>query len=163
MIQRIQTVILGLIVLLNISLLKLPIYAKHSSDGTQHLKMDAWSTTLVAETKNTSNETIVKSQDLWFVAGLAVVIAAIALFSIFQYKNRLTQMKIGIGLNLLNLGLAICLFIVTKEVDKWVDPEKFGMQQAGFYIPFFSLLLTMAANRMIRKDQLLVKSMDRLR
>jgi hypothetical protein len=72
-------------------------------------------------------------------------------------------MKLGIGLSLLNLGLFVSILIVTRETDKWIDPEKFGQQQLGFYVPFISLLLTMAANRLIRKDEALVRSMDRLR
>jgi len=163
MIQRVQTVLLGLIILLNIAFLKLPIFAKHSADATQHLKMDAWSVNLISQTINTANETMVKTQEVWYVGALAIVIALVALYSITQYKNRLNQMKVGIALNLLNLALAVCIFIITKEVDKWLDPEKFGTQQMGFYVPFLSLLLTMSANKLIRNDEKLVRSMDRLR
>jgi len=163
MIQRLQTVLLGLMVLLNLAFLKLPIYSKNSADAKQHLKMDAWKVNLTAETQNTANETIVRTQDVWYVAIIAIVIALVSLFSITQFKNRLTQMKLGIGLSLLNLGLFVSILIVTRETDKWIDPEKFGQQQLGFYVPFISLLLTMAANRLIRKDEALVRSMDRLR
>jgi glucan phosphoethanolaminetransferase (alkaline phosphatase superfamily) len=93
---------------------------------------------------------------------LFAVAGALALAGLFLFKNRQTQMKIcrfAIIANVLGLVLAIILF--------WQDNANIATSPindgASAYLPFGFLLFGILALRFIRKDENLVKSMDRLR
>lgn len=93
---------------------------------------------------------------------LFVVAGALALAGIFLFKNRPLQMTIGrvaIVANVIGLILATVLFwqdgILHQEVE--VDD---GLSA---YLPFAFVLFGILALRGIKKDENLVKSMDRLR
>ncbi len=97
--------------------------------------------------------------------GLLVLFAlagALALAGIFLFKNRQVQMKIGrfaIIANILGFVLAVILFwqdIANLETVNIND----GL---GAYLPFSFLVFAILALRFIKKDDTLVKSMDRLR
>lgn len=104
----------------------------------------------------------ISSKSTWYIAALAIISSITALFSIFQFKNRLNQMKLG-ALNSLfmvaTLGLS---FYQYYQADK-LYPETTAEPQLGFYLPVAAMLLNMIANRFIRKDEKLVKSVDRIR
>ncbi|NAY93039.1 DUF4293 family protein [Muricauda sp. JGD-17] len=88
------------------------------------------------------------------------VSAALALITIFLYKNRQNQFvmnRLNIILNLFLLG-----FFVYRSLSlsgESVISEK-GI---GMLIPVFSIVFLVLANRAIKKDEDLVKSVDRLR
>ena len=88
------------------------------------------------------------------------VVAVLALISIFQYRKRQNQFvinRLNIILNLFLLG-----FFVYRSLNLSGGtevPEK-GI---GMLIPIFSIVLLVLANRAIKKDEDLVKSVDRLR
>jgi Domain of unknown function (DUF4293) len=97
--------------------------------------------------------------------GLMVLFAlagVLALVSIFLFKNRQAQMKItrfAIIADVLGLVLAVLLF--------WQDVQNLAAaainDAAGSYLPFAFLLFGILALRFMRKDERLVRSMDRLR
>jgi Domain of unknown function (DUF4293) len=163
MIQRIQSIFLAIIVVLEIAFQFLTIHTKNSADAQRRVVMDAWHIILKGNTANTGTETILSTQDIWYVGSLGLLAGTLALISIVQYKSRINQMKLGIGLSLVTLAQAISIFILSKEADNLIDSQSYGVQQLGFYIPFICLLMNMGANRFIRRDEQLVKSMDRLR
>ena len=86
--------------------------------------------------------------------------AALSLISIFLFKTRQTQFVLGrlnIILNLILLGLFIYrLLTVSGET---ANSEK-GI---GLLLPIVSIVLLVFANKAIKKDEALVKSVDRLR
>ena len=86
--------------------------------------------------------------------------AVLALISIFLFKSRQTQFVLGrlnIILNLILLGLFIYrLLSVSGET---ANSEK-GI---GLLLPVLSIVLLVFANKAIKKDEALVKSVDRLR
>lgn len=86
--------------------------------------------------------------------------ALLSLISIFLFKTRQTQFVLGrlnIILNLILLGLFIYrLLTVSGET---ANSEK-GI---GLLLPIFSIVLLVFANKAIKKDEALVKSVDRLR
>jgi hypothetical protein len=88
------------------------------------------------------------------------IIALLALISVFLYKSRNKQVvinSINIVINLILLGsMAYHLFKVSGEI---IISEK-GIK---FLIPFISIILLVLANSGIKKDEKLVKSVDRLR
>ncbi|WP_242203710.1 DUF4293 domain-containing protein [Aestuariivivens insulae] len=86
--------------------------------------------------------------------------ALLALTSIFRYKNRKSQFVLGrlnIILNFFLLGFFVYLSLnVSGET---VVSEK-GI---GMFLPIISIVFLVLANRAIKKDEDLVKSVDRLR
>jgi len=86
--------------------------------------------------------------------------AALSLIAVFLFKTRQTQFVLGrlnIILNLILLGLFIYrLLTVSGET---ANSEK-GI---GLLLPIVSIVLLVFANKAIKKDEALVKSVDRLR
>ena len=89
-----------------------------------------------------------------------IISTLILVSTIFLFKNRQLQFKLGriaILINLFLLGLLIYLSL-TLSGEATVSKKGIGM-----FIPVFIILLTVLANRAIRRDENLVKSVDRLR
>ncbi|MCI2229054.1 DUF4293 domain-containing protein [Polaribacter sp. MSW13] len=86
--------------------------------------------------------------------------AIISFVAIFLYNNRKLQFVIGriiILINLFLLGLLIYLSL-TLSGETIVSEKGIGM-----FIPILAILLVVLANKAIKKDEDLVKSVDRLR
>ena len=84
----------------------------------------------------------------------------LSLVTIFLYKNRKLQFVIGriiILMNLFLLGLLIYLSLTLS--GETIVSEK-GI---GLFLPILVVLLIVLANKAIKKDEDLVKSVDRLR
>jgi glucan phosphoethanolaminetransferase (alkaline phosphatase superfamily) len=94
------------------------------------------------------------------VAALSVLIAV---FEITRYKNRITQMKLG-ALNslIMSLALGLAVYFIYNAEKNWF-PHQQGIYRIGVFMPAVGLLFNMLANRYIRKDEQLVRSVDRLR
>ena len=93
---------------------------------------------------------------------LALFIAStlLAVVAIFKFKSRQTQFVLGrlnILLNLILLGLFIYrLFNLPTELQNF---EK----GPAMFLPIISVVLLALANKAIKKDDALIKSVDRLR
>lgn len=100
----------------------------------------------------------------FYISLFMFVGAAVALVSIFQYKNRLRQIQLG-ALNSLIIGGSVIFtwFVYISKAELLIDPTKQGQFDVGFYLPLVALLLNSFANRFIRRDEKLVRSADRLR
>lgn len=94
-----------------------------------------------------------------------LILAPLALFSVIymisQYKNRQRQLSIGrVTYLLLAAIIAISMFVIEKN-----EPE--GAQLSGYWLGYFApvaaLPFVFLANRSIKKDEDLVKALDRLR
>lgn len=97
---------------------------------------------------------------LMVVCGLGI---ALALAAIFMYNNRqrqLTLANIATTLGVLLPLIALLLFNNQKEA---IAEETQIADQAGLYLPIGVIIMGILANVFIRKDDKLVKSMDRLR
>ena len=91
---------------------------------------------------------------------LFLVAALFAFVAIFIFKNRKLQFVIGrltILINLILLGLLIYVSL-TLPGEASVSEKGIGM-----FIPILAILLLVLANKAIKKDEDLVKSVDRLR
>ncbi len=155
MIQRPQTLLLaGSIVLLLVSLF-LPFWQLNYSTGSITL-LNAWQ--LV-----TSDEQGIMDQREVFYIGLCFIGSmALSGFSISQFKDRLMQMKLGSLNSLLiasGLGISMYWVYLTEQQGSGLR----GEFMVGFYLPLGAMLLNIISNRLIRRDQLVVKSSDRIR
>ena len=95
-----------------------------------------------------------------FITIICAVMILVEFFSILSYKNRKRQIllnTISIFINALLLGsLAYWLLTLSGGIQ---FPEK-GIEP---FFPFLSMICLFIANVFIRKDDRLVKSVDRLR
>ena len=83
----------------------------------------------------------------------------IALISLFKFKNRQLQFVLGRIIILINLFLLGILIYLSLNLPGEVSSEK-GI---GMFIPIIVVLFSVLANKAIKKDEDLVKSVDRLR
>jgi len=106
-------------------------------------------------------ESLVNESLLIKPIGVLFIVSAILSFvTIFLFKNRKSQFvmnRVNILVNFLLLGLIVYnLLNVSGEI---LVSEK-GI---GSFLPIISIFLLVFANRFIKKDEDLVKSVDRLR
>ncbi len=162
MIQRIQSVFLFLIVVAMACLLFLPIWGKADANGQEYV-LTAFA---LSATGTPASEAAAApiSKTTIAIAVLAILAALVALYEIFQYKNRLTQMKLGMINSLLLAGvLGACFYYSSFVAEELVNPDTRGEYHAGFYLPVLAMVLNALSNRFIRRDEQLVRSVDRLR
>lgn len=166
MIQRIQTVLLLGVAICMATILAFYIWGEISSDQGQVATMTAFKMELV-DTAGTiadqSDDTVLRSDATWYIAVLAIAASLIAMASVFQYKNRLNQMKLG-ALNALLMAATLGIsYYKIYQYENLVNVEGQGSIQMGFFLPAIAMMLNIFANRFIRKDEKLVKSVDRIR
>ncbi|MCL6272599.1 DUF4293 domain-containing protein [Muricauda sp. 2012CJ35-5] len=136
MIQRIQTLFLALVALIA-GVLPFIVYLWLDADGNHFF----------------AKESLGISLGFYATAGLALI-------SIFLYNKRQNQFVVN-RLNMI-LNLFLLGFFVYRSLSlsgETVVSEK-GI---GMLIPVFSIVFLVLANRAIKKDEDLVKSVDRLR
>lgn len=94
----------------------------------------------------------------------AVLSVLISLFTIFSYKNRKKQLKIG-RINYLVILTIIVLSFVNVRTNRTIfeDVEVLVSYKVGLFLPVAALAFLFLANRSIKKDEDLIKSLDRLR
>lgn len=139
----------------------LPIWADFNADQSQRTTLDALSV-VYSETDDFGNFAPVSEKPTYYLFILGVLAIGVAVFSIFKYTNRLTQMKLG-ALNSLLMGgyIALSYFFSVKAEN--MIPGTTGVYQIGFYIVAAALLFNSLANRFIRKDEKMVRDADRIR
>jgi hypothetical protein len=102
-------------------------------------------------------------KDIFYVAVMAGIAIAVAIFTIFQYKNRVRQM-LFVALNSLLIGAAVAISVYHVKYDGMtIEGAGEGNFDYGIYAGFTALALNWLANRFIKKDEKLVKSADRMR
>ena len=144
MIQRIQSVYLllatlisgGLIFVFNLWINEL---------GSKFFVIDSFST---------GNVMLIAMAVLFFVSAL------ISGITIFKFKNRQLQFVLGRLTILINFFLLGILVYFSQNLSGEIQVSEKGI---GLLIPIFTILLVVMANKAIKKDEELVKSVDRLR
>ncbi|HLV23474.1 MAG TPA: DUF4293 domain-containing protein [Moheibacter sp.] len=102
----------------------------------------------------------IQPEDLLATFLLFGVSGLLSLLTIFLFKNRTMQIRLNnlnIFLNILLIGYLA--YGLSNLPGGFSDSEK-GI---GLLIPFISIALLFIANRFIKKDEKLVKSVDRFR
>ncbi|MFT2010389.1 DUF4293 domain-containing protein [Pontibacter sp. 13R65] len=166
MIQRIQSVFLFLLVLAMVSMFFIDIWSKTDTTSGQTVVLSAFSldTHFLNDQGETTNTGATPSQGSIAIGLLAIIAAVIALYEIFQFKNRLTQMKLGLFNTLVLVALFGTTFYQANYIaNDLVASDVAGTYEPGFYMPVLALLLNALANRFIKRDEDLVRSVDRLR
>ncbi|WP_269243042.1 DUF4293 family protein [Flavobacterium limnophilum] len=105
-------------------------------------------------------------KDYYFMQNQAYVVilglsTTLSLLSIVSYKKRQNQFVIGrlnIILNLILLGL-----FVYRSLNVSGETIAVSEKGIGMFLPIVAIVLLVLANKAIKKDEDLVKSVDRLR
>jgi uncharacterized membrane-anchored protein len=158
MLQRIQTLLLALVAIAMLAVTALPMWEKSSATLNESVKLTSFA---LEHFKATAS---VSSSNTMIIAILAIISACIAAFSITQYKKRMLQMTLGlINSILIAIVLGYTFYQVFKVGIPMFEPEKPGSYESGFIAVAVAFLCNMIANRFIRRDEMLVKSADRMR
>ncbi|MEN3324289.1 DUF4293 domain-containing protein [Mariniflexile soesokkakense] len=108
----------------------------------------------------TNADVIVYAKDNLLYLSMFLGSALLSIITIFKYKNRKSQFMLGrlnIILNFILLG-----FFVYQSLN--VSGETAVSEKGiGMLLPIVSIVLLALANKAIKKDEELVKSVDRLR
>lgn len=160
MIQRPQSLILGLIIVLMLAAMFLPNWEKISADGQTKAIQTAFE---LKVTSFAQAEPKIDIRSRYYIAGVLLLVCGLAGFSISQYKNRINQLKLGFGIT---LSITLCLVAImlgAKEGEQFLELKQMGKYGYGFYCLFIALFANIISNRLIRRDEQLVRSMDRIR
>ncbi|BDC99721.1 DUF4293 domain-containing protein [Persicobacter psychrovividus] len=157
MIQRIQTVFLFLVSALLVAACFFPVWAFDAAGGEVHQLF------LLGYNHISASGEIVKEAMPYAALGmLAFAAATISLISIFQFKNRMKQLKLGYINAFLMIGImAGSLYLVKYNLVELAGGK--GNYSVGFFLVVGAIVANMVAGKFIRKDEELVRSMDRMR
>lgn len=156
MIQRIQSVFLALVAICLFSSMLLDFWGKVGTEG-QLVELNAMQLIL------TENGEVTKTVNTFYLIILAFIGSSLAVGSLFSYKNRLRQMQLNFFNTLVIAGMMLTSVYFIFEGAKMFEVEQQGLFGYGFYMAPAALIFNMLANRFIRKDEKLVRSVDRLR
>ncbi len=101
--------------------------------------------------------------DIGNTATIGILFAISAVFSIytvFLFKKRTLQMRVCVYNVIINIGILIQIYLYSR----YASHEGVEIQiKSGCIVPIVNAILLLLAIWSIRKDELLVKSLDRLR
>ena len=108
----------------------------------------------------------IEGKDFYFMSVILYQIVfglstTLALISIITFKKRQQQFvlnRLNMILNLILLGL-----FVTRSLNLSGGTATVSEKGIGMFLPIFSIVFLVLANKAIKKDEDLVKSVDRLR
>ena len=161
MIQRIQTLFLILFIGSIITTFFFPAWQKiEMGDNNEKVKIIV--TGSISSTNFIENDNTI-IYDHFYISGTLIICCLLALYSIFSYKNRLTQIKIG---TINSLFTSLVIFYFLYEVfynERYIDINDKISFLISFYLIFLAIFFNFLSNRFIRKDELLVSESNRIR
>lgn len=108
----------------------------------------------------TSEDVKVFAFDNIYILSAFLASALLSIISIFKYKNRKSQFMLG-RLNII-LNFFLLGFFVYQSLN--ISGETAVSEKGiGMFLPIVSIVFLALANKAIKKDEDLVKSVDRLR
>ncbi|HMO40528.1 MAG TPA: DUF4293 domain-containing protein [Saprospiraceae bacterium] len=106
-----------------------------------------------------------QTYDIWDNIVLEILFGAtvlISLISIFQFKNRKQQMRTNLFALFFVMVGAVIVIVQLLQANNLLDAGNV-QPTVGFVAPFVTIVFLSLAYYFIKKDEKLVKSMDRLR
>ncbi len=99
-------------------------------------------------------------QDMIYTAlfGLSTVLSLISIISFKKRQNQFVMGRLNIILNLILLGL-----LVYRSLNLSGETPVVSEKGIGMFLPIVAIVFLVLANKAIKKDEDLVKSVDRLR
>lgn len=158
MIQRIQTVYLSLAFIAIALLFAFPLAQFFSETGTYVFSITGLKNMVPGEPD------AFKPMVFLPLIIVSVLIALLALFTIFQYKKRSLQIKLTSFGVFASIALIMGIFFLyIPLIEKKINIIPNYLDSIGIYLPLIALVFIVLANRAIKRDDKLVRSADRLR
>ena len=157
MIQRVQTIFLFLIAVGMGVTLSTQLWSQGGAAG------DSWNLSAFLMSNLDETGQVIQSSSKWYLGALASLSAILALVSIFQYKLRSRQLLLNMINSLVMVSLVAATFLTTSGVNEAIKAQNGGDYGIGFWSILVSMVMNMLANRFIKKDEALVRSVDRIR
>jgi glucan phosphoethanolaminetransferase (alkaline phosphatase superfamily) len=160
MLQRIQTIYLALIVI-SIGLM-------FFTNLCTLVFGDSQITFSAMEITENSSSFKLNTTPISIMSSLAILVIAIALFSIMKFKQRALQIKLCRINMLLILGLLLAVFYGSDSIQNFIlsqQPEQSIEFKAniGTLFPILCIIFNLLASKAIKKDEALVRSANRIR
>lgn len=156
MIQRIQTVYLLLAAVALFSTFLVDIAQFTDAAGLEN-------DLALYRLSRSDGEILMVQSGIWPILSLSVT-GALYLVAIFAYRNRKRQMAF-VRFSYVTVLLSLVAIWFFVDQNYWVlnlsEPDL--SFRVGFYLPFVAFAFSWLANRSIRADEALVKSLDRIR
>jgi uncharacterized membrane protein len=111
-------------------------------------------------TKYQTGDVVLKISQNWPQLSGFLIVALLAIATIFQYKNRKTQVVFGRLNILINFALFAWLYL---DFFKAKGDESAVFAGAGIYIPLLVVVFLTLANRAVMRDEKLIRDADRIR
>lgn len=152
--QRIQTIFLSIVVIISVVGLFFPL---------MQIEMEAGTLISITPLENviTGNLHTAIANPIW-VGILEILTAVFTLFIILKYKKRILQIRLLSIDMLLNLMIIAAMFLITDSTVKSLEvlhPD----YAIACGVPIVNVILILLANRAIRKDEVKVRTADRIR
>lgn len=164
MIQRIQTIfLLGLIICMALVMV-FPIWEKSNPQIGIKYTLDALYWQEYQQSENNSDTwDLTAAKQVFYLAGISAIVCLLALYSMFQFKKRTFQIKLGaINAFLMMAYIATATYLIYQGENK-IGMDIRGVFKPGYFLPLGAMIFNSLANRYIKKDENLVKSVDRIR
>lgn len=158
MLQRIQTIFLALVMVGMGVFLSFPIWFKIATTGNEHANLTAMKLT------HQLNDVQSNIRPTYYLLILALLVAGVAAYTIFQYKNRVLQSALcAVNSILMTIIIGLVVYFTYYSTAKLFDPTLPGEYDMGFYGLVAAMLSNVFANRFIRRDEKVVHNANRLR
>ena len=97
------------------------------------------------------------------LTGLAGLGILVSLMAIFMFKRRDLQVRLGYVVIIVSILIPLVAVLLMYNENTATNDTSQINDASGIYIPIVALIFGILANRFVKKDDKLVKSMDRLR
>ncbi len=155
MLQRIQSLFLLGVVIIMALMSFLPIYGGANETGELLFKMGKLSLIVEGST--------IDAIPLFYLSGLSAFSALLSMFVIFQFSNRKLQMRLTV-VNLLVIATFMVLsYLMIPKFVSGMETTIVGSFSIIYYLGVLAIVLNSLARVFIKKDEDLVRSVDRLR
>lgn len=162
MIQRVQTVLLFFVAVAMVLVMFSTLWEQINPDNTEKLSLTAWTMTTYSVSAG-SDDTVQQEQNHFLIGVLSIIAAVVALYSLSQFKNRTKQMFLNM-INSLVMGVLLGVTVYQSyQANTEFNPVDSGTFVLGFYAIVAGIILNVLSNRFIRRDEMLVRSVDRIR
>lgn len=156
MLQRVQSVYLFLVVLFAVLFFFFPLGIFTLDGGSAAIKLIGKN--LAVENLQADHAVIYR----WVLKVVSLLIIFLTLYTIFQFRTRLYQVKLCRFNILFHLVKLVVSFFYLDQLKDSLDHLPFAYGPAIFF-PLASLFLLLLATRSIKKDEALVRAADRIR
>ena len=168
MIQRIQSIFLLLVTISLYSTYFFPlsekiVYTNENNITAIQEKETLYIYELVYEQYIYENDPSVILYPRPYILVLIFIAGGLSFYSIFQYNNRINQIKIG-AINSIIMSVTIAIILYELFYKEVMIKNTFDVNiLISFYLIFTALIFNSIANRFIKKDEILVNESNRIR